>query len=132
MSEHIHLEAAIAGASPEQVYELLTNGAKFGDVTGQPGKGGGAAGAYFALFNDWLEGRQIDLVPGERISQAWRFTDWDPGVYSIVRFTLASDADGTRLTVDQDGVPENVHEHVRTNWPAFYFEPFIKHFAGQG
>ena len=132
MTDHIHLETAIPVAAPEQVYELLTNGAKFGDVTGQPGKGGGAAGAYFSLFNEWLEGRQIELVPGERISQAWRFTDWEPGVYSIVRFTLTRDGDGTKLTVDQDGVPAGVHEHVRTNWREFYFAPFIKHFASQG
>jgi activator of HSP90 ATPase len=131
MSAHIHLETAIPAAAPEQVYELLTNGAKFGDVTGQPGKGGGAPGAYFSLFNEWLEGRQIELVPGERIAQAWRFTNWEPGVYSIVRFTLTTDGEGTKLTVDQDGVPDDVHEHVRTNWRAFYFEPFIKHFAGQ-
>jgi hypothetical protein len=44
MSEHIHLEVTIPAARPEQVYELLTNGAKFGDATGQPGKGGGAPG----------------------------------------------------------------------------------------
>jgi activator of HSP90 ATPase len=53
--------------------------------TGQPGKGGGAQGAY-SLFGDWLEGRQVELVPDQRISQAWRFTDWEPGVYSMVRF----------------------------------------------
>lgn len=131
MSDHIHLEATISGATPEQVYELLTNGAKFGDVTGQPGKGGGTQGAYFSLFGDWLEGRQVELVPGERISQAWRFTDWEPGVYSMVRLTLTRDGDGTKLVVDQDGVPNDVHEHVRTNWTAFYFDPFIKHFATQ-
>ena len=33
--------------------------------------------------------------------------------------------------VDQDGVPDDVHEHVRTNWTGFYFDPFIKHFAMQ-
>ena len=131
MSNHIHLEATIPGATSEQVYELLTNGAKFGEVTGQPGKGGGAQGAYFSLFGDWLEGRQVELVPGQRISQAWRFTDWEPGVYSMVRFTLTRDGGGTRLVVDQDGVPDDVHEHVRTNWTGFYFDPFIKHFATQ-
>ena len=131
MSDHIHLETTIPGATPEQIYGLLTNGAKFGDVTGQPGKGGGAQGAYFALFGDWLEGRQVELVPGERISQAWRFTDWEPGVYSMVRFTLTRDDGGTKLVVDQDGVPDDVHEHVRTNWSAFYFQPLIKHFATQ-
>ena len=124
----IHLETTIP-ASPERVYELLTNGAKFGEVTGMPGQGGGSAGAYFSLFDDWISGRQIELVPGERISQAWRMTDWDPGVYSFVRFTLARDGSGTRLVVDQDAVPEAFHEHVRTNWGGFYFEPITKHFS---
>jgi uncharacterized protein YndB with AHSA1/START domain len=80
----IHLEATFP-AAPERVYELLTNGAKFGDVTGQPGKGGGSTGAFFSLFNGWLEGRQVELVPNELIAQAWRFKDWEPGVYSMVR-----------------------------------------------
>jgi Activator of HSP90 ATPase len=125
----IHQEATFP-VEPERVYELLTNGAKFGDVTGRPGKGGGSAGAYFSLFDDWLEGRQIELVPNERVVQAWRFTDWDPGVYSIVRFTLTRDGDGTKLTVDQDGYPTAFHEHLSTNWHPFYFEPIAKHFAG--
>ncbi len=118
-------------AKPEEIYELLTNGAKFGEVTGQPGKGGGAEGAYFQLFGDWLQGRQIELVPNERIVQAWRFMDWDPGVYSIVRFTLTPDNGGTKLVLEQVGVPEVVHEHVRTNWDGFYFDPMAAHFEGR-
>jgi activator of HSP90 ATPase len=124
----IHQEVTFPVA-PDRVYELLINGAKFGDVTGRPGKGGGSPGAYFSLFDEWLEGRQIELVPNERVVQAWRFTDWDPGVYSIVRFTLTPEGNGTKLTVDQDAVPEAFHEHVSTNWGGFYFEPFAKHFA---
>ncbi len=38
----IDLSVTISGAAPEQVYELLTDGAKFGEVTGLPGEGGGA------------------------------------------------------------------------------------------
>lgn len=125
----IHVETTLP-AAPERIYELLTNGAKFGEVTGQPGKGGGSAGAYFSLFNDWLEGRQIELVPNERIVQAWRFMDWDPGVYSIVRFTLTPEDRGTKLVVDQHGVPEAFQEHVETNWKPFYFVPFAKYFEG--
>ena len=28
--------------------------------------------------------------------------------------------------MDQDGVPDEFHEHVKTNWKGFYFEPFSK------
>ena len=125
----IDLSVTISGAAPEQVYEVLTDGVKFGEVTGQPGKGGGAPGAYYSLFDGWLEGRQVELVPNERISQAWRFADWEPGVYSMVRFTLSPAGHGTRLAVHQNGVPEEMREHIASNWPALYFQPIIKHFA---
>ena len=49
MSNHIHLEVSLP-ASPERYYEFLINGAKFGDVTGQPGKGGGSEGAYSSVI----------------------------------------------------------------------------------
>ena len=126
---NIHHEVTI-NAPPDRIYELLTNGAKFGDVTGKPGKGGGAPGAFFSLFDGWLQGRQVDLVANERVAQAWRFMDWEPGIYSAVRFELKPEGTGTRIILDQDGVPEAFHEHVKTNWDGFYFAPFKKHFGG--
>jgi activator of HSP90 ATPase len=125
---NIHQEVTFS-APPVRVFELLTNGAMFGEVTGQPGNGGGSTGVSFALFDGWLQGRQVELVPNELISQAWRFADWDAGVYSMVRFKLSPDGAGTKLVLDQDGVPEEFHEHVKTNWDAFYFAPFRKHFG---
>ena len=124
----IHQEMTYPVA-PESIYELLTNGAKFGAVTGQPGKGGSSAGATFSLFNEWIEGRQIELTPNERVVQAWRFRDWAAGVYSIVRFTLNREGSGTRLILDHEAYPEAMHEHLSTNWGPFYFEPLAKHFT---
>jgi activator of HSP90 ATPase len=124
----IHLETTIP-AAPERICELLINGVKFGDVTGKPGKGGGSEGAYFSLFGDRLHGRHIGLVPNKVVVQAWRFRDWDPGVYSIVRFTLTPEGAATSLVIDQEGVPAAFHEHVSTNWKPFCFDAFAKHFA---
>jgi hypothetical protein len=49
---------------------------------------------------------------------------------------LAPEGNGTRLVVDHDAYPEGSspmyptrHEHLSTNWPVFYFEPFAKYFA---
>lgn len=126
---NIHHEVTI-NAPPQAIYELLTSGEKFGEVTGQPGKGGGGTGVAFTLFNGWLEGRQVELVANEMITQAWRFQDWGPGVYSMVRFQLKPEGKGTKLILDQDGVPAEFHEHVKTNWEGFYFAPFKKHFGG--
>ena len=37
---------------------------------------------------DLIEGRNVEIIPNQRIVQAWRPSHWDPGVYSIVRFEL--------------------------------------------
>jgi uncharacterized protein YndB with AHSA1/START domain len=127
-SKPIHLEATFQ-ATPERIYELQINGSKFGEGTGQTGKGGETEGAYFSQFGDWLRGRQIELVPYQRIVQARGFMDWDPGVYSFVRFTLIPVGRSTKLVLHQEGVPAAFHEHVSTNRKAFYFDPFTKYFA---
>ncbi|MEP6648123.1 MAG: SRPBCC domain-containing protein [Saprospiraceae bacterium] len=124
----IHLERSYP-TTPDAIYKLLINGAKFGDVTGIPGKGGGTEGAFFSIFGDFVTGRQIELVPNERISQAWRMMDWVPGQYSIVRFTFVQEGRHTRFVVDQAGHPEEFHEHISTNWEGFYFRPFEKYFG---
>ena len=130
----IHQEVTFP-VSPERVYELLTDGAKFAAATGRPASIGGE-GAPFSVFGDYVNGRQIELVPGQRVVQAWRGVDWAPGVYSIVRFTLTRDGAGTKLVLDHDAYPDGQSplypswgEHLSTNWPVFYFEPFATYFA---
>ena len=81
-----------------------------------------------------LEGRQIELVRGHRIVQAWRFgaahpSCWDAGVYSVVRFTLSGQDDGTRFIIDHAGVPPRWHDHISSGYPTFYQQPLERYFA---
>jgi uncharacterized protein YndB with AHSA1/START domain len=129
----IHKEVTFPVA-PQRVYELLTDGAKF--AAGKPAKVESSEGTTFSTFGDYIQGRQIELVPGQRIVQTRRGIDWDPGIYSLVRFTLTREGVGTKLVVDHDAYPERKspifpswHEHLFTNWPVFHFEPFAKYLA---
>jgi activator of HSP90 ATPase len=120
----IHQESIIA-AAPQAVYEVLTDGQKFAAATGMPAQLSDRVGEAFSLFGGRVEGRQIELVPGQRIVQAWRFgathpSEWDAGVYSVVRFTLSSQQDGTRFIIDHAGVPPEWHDHISTGYPSFY------------
>ncbi len=129
----IHQEAVIK-ASPAQVYEALTNGEIFAAVTAQPAQVSDREGEPFSLFSGRVEGRQVELVPGERVVQAWRFggahpDTWEPGVYSIARFTLHPEGDATRFVIDHDGIPPEAHDRIQTGYPAFYQGPLSKYFA---
>jgi uncharacterized protein YndB with AHSA1/START domain len=129
----IHQEALIA-APPEQVFDLLTSGEQFGAATGQPAEITDREGEPFSLFGGRVQGRQIELVPGQRVVQAWRFgaahpTPWEPGVYSTVRFTLEPAGDETRLVIDHDGIPLEWIDHISSGYPAFYRDPIANYFA---
>ena len=131
----IHQEALIA-ASPQQVFELLTNGTLFSAATGQPALITDREGDPFSLFGGRVEGRQIELVPGHRVVQAWRFgaehpSPWEPGAYSTVTFTLEPAGDGTRLVIDHTGIPAEWIEHISGGYPTFYEDPITKFFANE-
>jgi activator of HSP90 ATPase len=129
----IHQEAII-NADPQAVYDVLTDGQKFATATGMPAQLSDREGETFTLFDGRIEGRQIELVPGQRIVQAWRFgaahpSCWDAGVYSVVRFTLSGQKGGTHFVIDHTGVPPQWHEHISGGYPTFYQQPLERYFA---
>jgi activator of HSP90 ATPase len=74
-------------------------------------------------------GRNIELVPGSRIVQAWRVAAWEPGLFSVVRFELRPEGKGTRVIMDHSGVPPEFREHIAGGWQARYWGPLAKLFA---
>ena len=127
----IHQEALI-DAAPEDVYAVLTDGAKFTAATGQPAQLSDREGDVFTLFGGRVEGRQIELVPGERVVQAWRFggdhpEPWDAGVYSVVRFTLTPEGEATKFVIDHDGIPPEAEQRIATGYASFYQGPLVEY-----
>ena len=122
-------QQTMINASPEQVYDVLADASALSALSGKAGLPGRTAGEEFSAFDGNVTGRQIELVPGERLVQAWRFPVWEPGTYSVVCFTLTAEEGGTRLVIDQHGVPDDWHDHVNTNWPTFYLKPLTAHFS---
>jgi uncharacterized protein YndB with AHSA1/START domain len=130
---HIHQEGVIS-ADPRAVYGVLTDGPQFAAATGMPARLSDREGDPFSLFGGRVEGRQVELVPGQRIVQAWRFgaahpSCWDAGLYSVVRFTLTGQDGGTRFVIDHAGVPPEWHDHIAGGYPGFYQQPLERYFA---
>jgi activator of HSP90 ATPase len=136
--ESIHQEVVLS-AAPQRVYSALTDAEQFQKVimlsaavkSGMVKAGSMAqiskdAGGTFSLFGGIISGRNIELVPNERIVQAWRASDWPPGVYSVARFELRSRGKGTKLMFDHTGFPAGDAEHLAAGWKGNYWEPLNK------
>lgn len=124
----IHQEVTLP-ASPERVYALLTDGKLFTAATGNRAAEIAAnEGGTFSLFGGAIRGRHVELVPNERVVQAWRVEGWPAGVYSLVHFELSKDGANTKLVLGHTGYPADNHDHLSAGWATNYFEPFAKYF----
>jgi uncharacterized protein YndB with AHSA1/START domain len=140
-AESIHLETVFK-ASRKRVYDALTDAKQFNKVTQlsaavQSGMApatpaaeiANAAGGAFSFFGGYVTGRNVELVPNERIVQAWRAGSWPPGIYSIVKFELVEQGSGTKIVFDHTGFPKGDAEHLVEGWKTNYWAPLAKFLA---
>lgn len=133
---------AIFKANRQRVYDALTKSQDFQGVIefseakkrglppgAPPAKISPDEGGVFSVFGGYITGRNIELVPNERIVQAWRAMDWSPGTYSIVKFELSDQGSGTKVVLEHTGFPEAHQEHLSAGWKANYLEPLEKFLA---
>ena len=119
----IHQEVTI-NASPAAVYNLLTSSDEFALMSGgRAAEISTEVGGAVSMFGGDIRARNVELVPGKRVVQAWRSFRWPEGVYSIVRFELTPEGKGTRLVFDQSGYPDEAEKMLEGGWSQMYWQP---------
>jgi len=140
--EAIHHEVVFK-ASRKRVYDALTDAKQFNKVVllsaamqaagmvpgSKPVEISPEVGGAFSAFGGYVTGRHIELVPNERIVQAWRAASWGAGQYSIARFDLTEQGSGTKLGFDHTGFPQGDGQHLAEGWRTNYWEPLGKYLA---
>jgi activator of HSP90 ATPase len=138
--EWIHQER-VFHASRKRIYDALTDARQFakivelsGAMQGTPpgtkaAEISGEVGGAFTIFGGHIVGRQVELVPSQRIVQAWRVVDWKPGDYSIAKFELTEQGAETKIVFDHTGFPRGTAEHLASGWEEHYWGPLRKFLA---
>jgi len=136
-AEAIHQEPVFK-ANRKRVYEALTDAKQFDKVIqlsgvmqsmhlgDKPAEISREVGGPFTLFGGYITGRHVELMPNERIVQAWRTGSWPLGVYSIAKFDLVEQGSGTKIVFDHTGFPKGDAESLASGWKAHYWEPLAK------
>jgi activator of HSP90 ATPase len=114
-------------ALPARIYGALLDAKQFSALSEDTAEIKPRAGEAFKLFGGRIEGRNIELVTNQRIVQAWRPSDWPPGVYSIVKFELVARGGGTRIVFDHAGFTEDKWEGLSSGWQIHYWDPLHKY-----
>ena len=140
-SESIHQEITF-NAGRRRVYAALTDAKQFDAVTrlsdaielvtapgAKPTTISHEVGGSFTLFGGYVTGRHLQLLPDERLVQAWHAASWKPADYSIVRFELFEDGAATKLKFDHRGFPDGQGTHLADGWHVHYWQPLAKYLS---
>jgi uncharacterized protein YndB with AHSA1/START domain len=123
------LTAAIP-ASAQEIYEAWLDSLAHTEMTGSAAVMSDQVGDEVEAWDGYITGRNLELVPGERIVQSWRtrqFTDEHED--SIITLTLEETEDGTLLTLVHSNVPKEMISYEQGGWHKHYFEPMQEYFA---
>ena len=119
----------IIPASPRAIYDAWLDSKGHSKMTGDKAKMSAKVGDAYTAWDGYISGVNLELVPGERIVQSWRSTEFAEGdPDSKITVTLKAVEGGTKLTLLHTRVPES-QSNAKAGWSEWYFEPMKKYFA---
>lgn len=116
-------QTATFRASPKAVYAALMDSKKHSRFSGAKAVISRKVGGKFRAYDGYAEGVNLELVPGKKIVQSWRASDWPKDHYSKATFILNRVRTGTRLRFTQTGVPDRHYKSIKQGWIDFYWTP---------
>lgn len=112
-------------AKPNDVYDALMTTRGHAAFTGAPARISNRVGGTFTAWDGYITGRNVELVRGKKIVQAWKPEEesWPSDYYSTVTYELTAIPAGTRLRFTHSGVPPEHVGHLAQGWKDHYWAP---------
>ena len=115
-------------ASPKSIYKGWLDSSIHSRMTGGEAIIFPEIMTEFSAWDEYITGKNLELVPGKKIVQAWRtveFSESDPD--SLLEILLAAEDNGTKLTLIHSNLPDDGMQY-KQGWIDNYFEPMKTYF----
>lgn len=116
-------QTATFKASPHAVYEILMDEKQHATLTGGKAQISREVGGDISMYDDDIQGKNMQLIPDKKIVQSWRYRDWPIGHYSTVTFILEPSVEGTHLIFTQEDIPDFKFDEIKQGWKDYYWKP---------
>ncbi|MBI2448919.1 SRPBCC domain-containing protein [Candidatus Pacearchaeota archaeon] len=115
-------QTVVFKASPDEVYNAIMDPKKHAEFTGSKARISRDVGGKFSVYGGYIDGKNIELIPGKKIVQTWHANEWPEGHYSKVTFIFKKVKQGTKMIFIQEGVPDEHYENIRDGWKEHYWD----------
>ena len=109
--------------SPHEVYEALMDSSRHTAFTGSEAEISREVGGLYRAYAGYISGKNLELIPNQKIVQTWQAMGWPEDHFSVVTFIFTPVADGTRLDFTHSDLPEGTEDEFEQGWIDNYWEP---------
>ncbi len=121
--------SAVIPSDPEILYGAWLDSELHSAMTGAEADVSAEVGGSFSAWDGYIEGENLELVPGRRILQAWRTVEFAPEEPNSTLEILFEPAEhGTKITIHHTQLPAHGMQY-KQGWIDSYFEPMRLYFG---
>lgn len=112
----------------DRLFEAYLDPQEHAKITGAQVSVSRETGAGFRAFDGVITGRNLVIVPGRLIVQAWRASHWkETDLDSILVLLFEPTRTGGRIRLTHVNVPDHDHQGVAEGWEKYYWTPWRAH-----
>lgn len=116
-------------ATPEAVYTAWLSSEGHTAMTGAQAECEPEEGTQFSAWDGYIWGKNVELTPNKKIVQSWRTSEFpENSSDSLLTIEIEPTENGTMLTLNHEGTPQDQEDNYRTGWVEHYFEPMAEYF----
>jgi activator of HSP90 ATPase len=121
-------QTVIFPVPPQVVYDAIMDEKQHAVFTGAKARIDQSVGGKFTAWDGYIDGTNLELIPGKKIVQKWHAADWEEGIYSTVTFTFSPDPKGTKMEFTHEGVPIDQFDDINKGWYENYWDLMQNYF----
>lgn len=122
-------QAVYFDASPHDIFELLMDSGKHAGFTGHKADISRKKNGKFQAYDNWIQGKNLEIVKGKKIVQLWRGADWKKGHFSKAEFKFEKKGKGCKLIFKQTKVPDEKYSGINKGWKSHYWKKMKDYLA---
>lgn len=115
--------------SPETMYDAWLNSEIHSGMTGGSAQCSSLQGESFSAWDNYITGVNIELIPGKKIVQSWRTSDFPENEKdSLITITLQKKGNLCVFTLKHEEIPDGQPDYEE-GWKDHYFNPMKVYFT---
>jgi activator of HSP90 ATPase len=117
----------ILPATPEEVYNAITNPLAIKMWTDQEAEMSTNVGSEFSIMDGDIVGKNLEFEENKKIMQEWYFGETD--IPSIVTIKIHETTQGASVELRHSNIPDEAFEDIVEGWNSAYFGSLQDYFS---